>query len=317
MAYSKEALSHASEVLGIDSTAKTDEIIEKTKKLSEMHAQEQTAESFEKLIEIHKASELLLEESRSTTSQEETSTSKRKSSFFEPGDRKTNNQNKHQLKKKRKKLAFIALGVLLVLSAIALPIGLSRLRANQYSTLESQMLNFEKLNMEEIGETINSLPRDYKDVSSIDKQYEEIMREVLMIENNAVNIDSERMRTAYYNLESIDESTSDWDLSEYLNSRSNKIKLYDITWTNDDYFFYYRPSTQNPKGSRLTSDLPSKVEEGKDYVYTVEDNHTFFEYENVNDFTESFDAYKIVSIEEDAITVLCYSNDETYTLYAD
>lgn len=312
MPHTKEEVNHALEVLNLGANAKPDEIIDKAKQLRDTYKTSRDSNRFQKLSEIHEATQILLANSPVKSSK----ATEGSGSFFLKSTQERTEPDKSKLKKRRKKLAYIAAGIFLLLIAIAIPVGLSRYRAQQYSELESLMMNFEKFNIEEISETIEKLPGDYKDMSTIKSRHELIMREVKMIEDNSLPVDYERMRIAYYNLKTIDENTSNWDLSEYIDNRDTRIQLYGINWTNDDQYMTFVVDITDPSDFLMGSSLPNNKTEGEDYYFTHDENYTFLGYKNQNDVADRFNAFRILSIDEEQLRVYCYSDKETYTLYA-
>ena len=312
MSHSKEEINEALVVFNLDENATPDEIIDKAKQLSDTYKTSKDSSKFQKLSEIHEATQILLANNPGQSSKGAESSG----SFFGESTPKKSEQDKSRYVKKRKKLAFIALGVFLLLLAVAIPTSISRYRAKQYSELETLMMNVEKFNVEEIGETIEKIPSEYKDMSTIKKRYELIMREVKMIEDNSLPIDYERMRIAYYNLKTIDEFTSNWDLSEYIDNRDKRIQLYGINWTNDDQYMTFVTDINDPTDFLMGSSLLNNRTEGEDYYFTHDENYTFLGYKNKNDVADRFNAFRILSINEEQIRVYCYADKETYTLYA-
>jgi|GEM_PF-6329199 len=150
MPHTKEEVNYALEVLKLGANAKPEEIIDKAKQLSDTYKTSKDSSKFQNLSEIHEATQILLANSRVKSSKN----TEGPGSFFGESTPKKSEQDKSRYVKKRKKLAFIALGVFLLLLAVAIPTSISRYRAKQYSELETLMMNVEKFNIEEIGETI-------------------------------------------------------------------------------------------------------------------------------------------------------------------
>src|SRR5690606_28885942 len=110
--------------------------------------------------------------------------------------------NVHQQLSPDKKKKYILVGsisaiLLIVILAISIPLGIINYRERKYQDIESMMMDFNVSNMYTIGEYINDLPYDYRDIITIKNQYQLIMNDVRKIENANLYSDYEQIRLSY------------------------------------------------------------------------------------------------------------------------
>ena len=99
-----------------------------------------------------------------------------------------------------------------------------------------------------------------------------------------------------------------------------KISLLSIIL--DRLFSYFKDCYIDEKDGDvwLSTDLPNNKESDKEYYFRKDFylDHFIFSYDNKNDSTDTFNAYKIYSLTVDEeyfyVNIYCYSNGETYKL---
>lgn len=335
----------ALEFLGLNPLSTKEQIIARTKKLRSVYEDSDTLEDMAKLSEILKASQIILsnydllnqiyEEKNvlknasynigneyvqtKTTSLE---AEKNYQNLIQEekddlliNDLLINNLISPRQKKKKSSFGIIAGVIFLLVVAISIPLGINYIREDRYENIEAMMMNVQNSNINSIGDEIDKLPYNYRDIETIKNQYQMILREVTIIRNSDVKNDYEKMRIAYYNLVLIDNTTYTWNLSKYLESVDNRVLLYYISWSNGTYTFRLSPD-QESASQWLSADLPNDKKTGVAYNFFAEDNYTIYGYVNRADSNDKFYAYEIVSISEDEIKIYCYSNKQTYTLFS-
>ncbi len=214
-----------------------------------------------------------------------------------------------------RKKYFIIISTSLLILAIMTPLTIRFIHAQQYRSLENLMTHVDHDNIHRIESRLSLIPDDYREVVTIKKNYDLIRTEATILEDKIIRLDYDVMREAYYNLKALDETLTDWNLSPYLSAIDNRILLYGITWQNDDYLFELIPNPDIIHEDLLTSTVPSHRIDGVEYCFEADHNYTLFRYVNENDPNDTFEAYEIVAIEENALTLLVLINGETITLY--
>ena len=109
-----------------------------------------------------------------------------------------------------------------------------------------------------------------------------------------------------------DSNNTTWDLT---NITSNNVLLFlNRNYSNYTYSFrwYY---SQSDDGFYLSTNLPSNKDSSKSYYYFWLDNG-IMGFRNQEDYSDSFNAYLITVLDENTISVFCYSNGNTYELTA-
>ena len=240
-------------------------------------------------------------------------------------------KSKKVKRKIKKSYLIIAIVVLLGLIAGGLAIGFSVYHNGLYEELSDEMLeiNYYNYNSNNIAGLINRLPSNYKDVKDIENQYKQIDKQVKIIENaeRLSERDSEKVREAYAALYNFNTQNDNWDLSEYLDgvleNHFSKF-VFGKEWENSDFFFQWYEDGEGD-GERLWTNLPNDQDDNKDYYFynAYSDGSGFlnphqFGYENVNNSSDKFLAYRITDISYTGskwqIKIYCYSNSRTYTL---
>ena len=246
-------------------------------------------------------------------------------------NKKSPSNNKKAKRKIKKSYLIIAIVVLLGLIAGGLAIGFSVYHNGLYEELSDEMLEIDyyNYNSSNIAGLINRLPSNYKDVKDIENQYKQIDKQVKIIENaeRLSERDSEKVRDAYVALYKFNLQNDNWDLSEYLDgvleNHFSKF-VFGREWENSDFFFQWYEDGEGD-GERLWTNLPNDQDDNKDYYFynAYSDGSGFlnphqFGYENVNNSSDKFLAYRITDISYTGskwqIKIYCYSNSRTYTL---
>lgn len=221
-----------------------------------------------------------------------------------------------RLKKKRMKIGLVSGIALTVVALVAVFSIISNNRDNTYSDLREMMKEVSIANYEDIGDILNDLPDNYEDVATFKDQYASIRSNIEMIENNNVFESTSVMRVAYYDLKELNEETDDWDLSYYLGRVDTRVLLLGVQWESSRAYFHLVKNPGEAIGTSLDSALPNAKDPEEDYyVYTL-NNRRIIGFININDRTEKFKAYEILSIDEEALRIYAFTTDETYTLYS-
>ena len=193
---------------------------------------------------------------------------------------------------------------------------------NNYKRLLSAMGNVERDNYKSIEQLLDALPIGYEDTGKIRTQYSELKKYINAIEASTFTTRScNELRTAYANLYNFNIKYHNWDVSGCLQygvyfSHYKKL-VFGREWSDGTYSLHWY---EDNDGQRLVTNLPSLKKNTKSYFFTSEGylNSLTFGYQNQNDPTDKFDAFKIVDViysnGEWSITVYCYSNDRIYTL---
>lgn len=244
--------------------------------------------------------------------------------------RKTKKPSKFKTFSKKKKITILVSIVLAIIFALGIGLGVGiplSFRA-KYLWVEDALMHFDRYNMYLIGEKIESLPVDYRDISAFKTKYKIVMNEVNVIENISPNYlsdeDAENARKAYANLVSYNDISFEINTIDYLKTVDLKILFYGKEWKNGLDVFCLQDGTLDAETSALLySSLPNDKEGSKEYYYTerkVYGNY-IYGYENKDNSDEYFDAYKITKVliteESEQIVIYCFKNDMTYTLSAD
>ena len=226
----------------------------------------------------------------------------------------------------KKNYIIIGIAVLLVLIT-SITIGIASHRNNLYNELTELMLNVDYSNVDSIGDIIEDLPSDYKDVAEIKKEYNQIQKQIKVIKSAEAknDADSNKTREAYVALYNFNTSHHNWDLNGFLDSVLNRHFdnfVFGKEWENNTFRFYWHGDGDGSE--YLATNLPNDKEDNKDYYFYHEGSGGFFlslqfGYENKNDVFDKFLAYRIVDVyytgSKWQIKIYCYSNSMTYTLY--
>lgn len=277
-------------MLDLDLGASKETILSKTRELAQKYETSEDPADHAKLADIYAATQTLLgEEERRIHSR--------------------------RLKKKVMKIGLVAGIALILVTLVSVFSVVSINRKNTYGDLSAMMKNVSIANYEDIGDTLNDLPDNYEDVATFKDQYASIRSNIEVIETNNVFDESDTMREAYYALEAIDEETEQWDLSYYLGRVDTRVLLLGMGWENSEHYFDLHREPNTEIGYILQTSLPKAQEPDKDYYFYSRYNMTLFGYMNIEDRTDIFEAYEIMSIDGDALRIYAVESDETYTLY--
>lgn len=203
---------------------------------------------------------------------------------------------------------------------------------NQYKELEKMMLSASSANYKKIEETLGLFPTDYRDVDDIKIEYNQLKKNIDIIENMpwypGTSKESDALRKAYISLIEFNQNNHRWDLSEYLNDTVYNEQFANLIfgkeWSNSYYYFQWYDDGDGKQ--KLRTDLPNDKNNEKEYYFYTDSDRceglsyspSEFGYENQNDKTDKFLAYKIVDIaysdDKWQIRIYCYSNKQTYIL---
>lgn len=244
-------------------------------------------------------------------------------------NKKSPSNNKKAKRKIKKSYVIIAIVVLLGLIAGGFAIGFAVYHNGLYEELSSAMMNVNETNYSNVAGLIYQLPDNYKDVEDIEKQYNQIKKHIETIDSAKFKSekDSEKIREAYAALYQFNSQNHNWDLSDYLDAvLEDKFGrfVFGKDWENSDYHFQWYEDGDG-SGERLWTNLPSDEDYSKEYYFYVDydsfadyQNPRKFGYENVNNSSDKFLAYRITDISYTGskwqIKIYCYSNSRTYTL---
>lgn len=194
--------------------------------------------------------------------------------------------------------------------------------SNNYKKLLSAMENVNGSNYKSIGMILDKLPAGYEDTGKIRTQYNELKKYISAIESSTFTTRScDALRTAYVNLNSFNNKYHNWDVSDYLKNgvyiNHFKKLVFGREWTDGTYELHWY---EDGDGERLSTNLPNGKKSWVEYYFTTNGYGSNFiiGYENQNDSSDEFDAFKIVDVIYSngtwSISVYCYSNGLTYTL---
>jgi hypothetical protein len=334
---SKDIL-HALEVLGFSSKASIEEIIRRTHELRAEYQDAEEAEDRKRWMEIEQSSRILTEHfeyvstllssdhENKATSSDAAGNLAMANVYIDIWKESENYKIQNIIRKskpwlvllfeEKKPLLFSIIGVLLIglFSIFLLPVEL------KYNQTETLMQEFNRDNMLMLGESIEDLPDNYRDVSVITSEYLTIMAHVSVLERGQLFSDYERMRESYFHLASLDDQEEDWNLSRYLNGIDLEVLILGIEWTSPEYRFRFYTAT-DPDRYRISTNLPSARISGFGYYFYTEKpssntSSVIFWFQNSVFAEDVFKAYRIVSASRTELVVYCYSDGQMYTLYA-
>ncbi len=225
-------------------------------------------------------------------------------------------------------IVFLALIIIAAITAaIAIPMINNAKLDDQYKNLQQAMQSINGSNYKDIGIQIEEFPLDYRDIDSIKSEYNQIKKNIEVIQAtqaySSYSTMTERncnaLRNAYANLMDINSQNSDWDLSKYLENVHDKYLLnfvFGIEWKTSDYdIFYWHEGDGGEEW--LETGLPNDESDDKDYYYYVSTPDKFG-YENQKNSSDKFLAYRITDViysnKTWQIKIYCYSESRTYTL---
>jgi|GEM_PF-4695314 len=335
--FSQKDILHALEVLGFTSKASIEEIVLRTQELRSEYRDAEDPEDRKRWIEIEQSSRILTEHFEYVTQM--LSSHDENGNPMNPSDvaasvnvyvdiwKETEN-NKIQnilygshswfdiLVHDRKPLLFVVVALLIFgfVGILFLPTEF------KYGQTENLMQEFSRDNMLLLGESIDSLPDNYRRVPEFTTDYLTIMSHVSVLERGQVFTDYERMRESYFALASLDEQSENWNLSRYLQEIDIEILVLGIEWTSPQYRFRFYTAS-NPDRYRISTNLPSARIQGFGYYFYTErpasnTNSLIFWFQNSVFSEDVFKAYRIVSASRTELIVYCYSDGQMYTLYA-
>ena len=194
--------------------------------------------------------------------------------------------------------------------------------SNNYKKLLSAMENVNGSNYKTIGTLLDKLPTGYEDTSKIRTQYNELKKYISVVESSTLTTRScDAARTAYVNLNNFNNNYHNWDISDYIQNDIYKEHFQKLVfgnkWSDGTYYFHWY---NDNNGEQFSTNLPTNENSWKKYYYVpkTRGNDYIIGYVNQNDFSDSFDAFKIVDViySDDtwSISVYCYADDRTYIL---
>lgn len=196
----------------------------------------------------------------------------------------------------------------------------------KYKNLQQAMQSVNGNNYKTIGAQIDEFPLDYRDISSIKTEYNQLKKNIEVIQSTSVysswSTMTERsctaLRNAYANLMNFNNKNNDWDLSSYLKSVHDKYLfnlIFGVEWktTGGSRFYWY----EDEDSARLSTSLPNDKDDNKDYFYYTSSPDKFG-YENQKNSSDKFLAYRITEViysnSNWQVKIYCYSESRTLTL---
>lgn len=196
----------------------------------------------------------------------------------------------------------------------------------KYKNLQQAMQSINGNNYKTIGAQIDEFPLDYRDISSIKTEYNQLKKNIEVIQSTSVysswSTMTERsctaLRNAYANLMNFNNKNNDWDLSSYLKSVHDKYLfnlIFGVEWktTGGSRFYWY----EDEDSARLSTSLPNDMDDNKDYFYYTSSPDKFG-YENQKNSSDKFLAYRITEVIYSngtwQVKIYCYSESRTLTL---
>lgn len=197
----------------------------------------------------------------------------------------------------------------------------------KYKNLQQAMQSINGSNYKSVGTQIDELPIDYRDISSIKAEYNQLKKNIEVIQATSAystwSTLSERnctaLRNAYANLMDFNSKNSDWDLSSYLESVHNKYLLnlvFGVEWkTSGGTIFYWHEGDDGEEW--LRTGLSNDKDDNKEYFYYVSSPDKFG-YKNQKNSSDKFLAYRISDVIYSngkwQLKIYCYSDSRTRTL---
>ena len=279
-------------------------------------------------------------------------------------NQKQSQKNSHAPKRSKTAKILITLGIIIILLAICIPIGLQEyhyqlaqqhfdskdydvayaefeglgdyrdsesmletILSIKYKNLQQAMLSIDGSNYKTIGSQIDELPFDYRDISTIKSQYNQIKKNIDIIQSTKAYSSSitltekscDSLRIAYANLSNFNAKNSNWDLGSYLESTRDKYLLnlvFGIQWkTSNGTTFYWHEGDGGKE--KLQTGLSNKKSPLNEYLFYISLPNKFG-YKNKNNSQDFFIAYKISNIVYSGgkwrIKIYCYSTSQTVSL---
>jgi len=197
----------------------------------------------------------------------------------------------------------------------------------KYKNLQQAMQSINGSNYKTIGTQIDEFPLDYRDISSIKTEYNQLKKNIEVIQSTSAysswSTMTERsctaLRNAYANLMDFNSKNNDWDLSSYLESVHDKYLLnliFGIEWeTSGGTIFYWHEGDDGEEW--LRTGLSNDKDDSKEYFYYVSSPDKFG-YENQKNSSDKFLAYRISDVIYSngkwQLKIYCYSDSRTQTL---
>ena len=267
-----EKLANAYSKLGADSSATRDQILSRTKTLiAEVGMGTNDSESLSEISKIIEASNIIISEMdmnpianyddlTKTQNHEEELTEPKEPNEDSPNDGiELNDFSAESLSKQEhprpilevlrtsfsnhRKTWVISIIVSLIIIGIAVPLSITISRENRYESVLALIGEFDRDNMEMIGEILESLPYDYKERQLLKEQYSYVMNQVFILETNDIMQDYSVHLDAYSALVLFDSSNYRWSLGAYLDGIESQFLIlenkYDGIKTMMENFAYY------------------------------------------------------------------------------
>lgn len=182
-----------------------------------------------------------------------------------------------------------------------------------------------RFDLTEMRSHLNFMPFTFLNSSQLRKEHEFVESSYEFLNTNLLadgicfscyEDELEKLPEARYTLNELiefDKKSSTWNLTNV--TRDTSLFLINKSFYNGQYYFSwtYNSSTEN---FRFGSNLPSKRTSYTNYFYSWKYNG-IMAYVNKDDETDTFYAYSITIIDDNTISVYCYSNGQTYELSTD
>lgn len=244
---------------------------------------------------------------------------------------KTNINNESNIESKQNganKIIVKIVSTILIIAAIisAVFIIINEKRRSLYNELLFEMQNFKNSSIERIDKIFNEMPTQYENIDEYRTQYNEIRKNVNLIYDceqkglwGLTEFDTNKVRDSYIQLSNINNLYNEWDLNSYLDGIDISILVFGVKWESvDNSYSFQWTEYEDAFDAKLTSTIPSDKTTGKSYYYTtdIKDDYIIFGYENQDDSSDKFNAFKVYGIIcKDSIlhlNVYCYKNESKY-----
>jgi hypothetical protein len=181
----------------------------------------------------------------------------------------------------------------------------------RYSQLIDQISWVSVSGFSQIENSFWGLPDSFRDVGKLKEDFDYIQVQSRLI-NGGNNQDYRSMREAYFRLNEFNVFNNKWGLYPLLDARRDRA-LYG-NWrtscfsTNTNYFNV----TAGSNGPLVGTNLPTRKNSTQSYYYYETDNWKTIGYENQNNSSDKFEAFKIVSVSEGQMRISNLQNNLTY-----
>lgn len=207
---------------------------------------------------------------------------------------------------KKPLFASIILSVIVVVYCVtALPIISASYKSKVYDYVVETISDYDS---EFLDDYLDYLPSNYKDTRNIKTTYNKVRYYLYSLGD----------LEGYVGLTKIQQSDYRWDFTKILNN-IYRFDIDNIRWESGSL---YMQITYNQGRKTFSTNLPNNKVSSKSYYFyeTYRSNSIIIGYENQNNSSDKFDAYRISNLKYNSttqifsISVYTYSNSRTYTM---